>query len=333
MTKRIRLLLNYVIGPVLFIWFSCSIYYKIQEQKDVLQSWQEIVIAANTGNFWSLLLVVLLMLANWGIEARKWQIQTTNMENLSFMAAFKAIFAGQAMGFSTFNRIGEPAGRALFLKDGNRLRGVILSFVGSMAQIITTFVMGALCLLYLRIYMLDSNHQLPGLSIFWLDSLIYIIVVGVSLFSLAYFRMPALIELLERVPIVTKYRFFIERLEAFSYSQLFRILGYSFLRFFVFLLQYYLMSRIFDIPIFWLNVFALVGVLLLVLAIVPTITLAELGLRGQVSLILFGLFTSNSLGIIAMAASIWIINLLLPAIIGTIFVLGVKIFKSKSITG
>lgn len=73
--------------------------------------------------------------------------------------------------------------------------------------------------------------------------------------------------------------------------------------------------------------------LLLVLAIVPTITLAELGLRGQVSLILFGLFTSNSLGIIAMAASIWIINLLLPAIIGTIFVLGVKIFKSKSITG
>ncbi|MFX7732041.1 hypothetical protein ABTK10_21150, partial [Acinetobacter baumannii] len=78
--------------------------------------------------------------------------------------------------------------------------------------------------------MLDSNHQLPGLSIFWLDSLIYIIAVGVSFFSLAYFIMPALIELLERVPIVTKYRFFIERLEAFSHMQLFRILGYSFLR-------------------------------------------------------------------------------------------------------
>lgn len=322
-----------MIGPLLFIWFSWSIYYKIQEQRDVQQSWQEIVKAVSTGNFWNLLLVVLLMLANWGIEARKWQIQTTNMEHLSFMAAFKAIFAGQAMGFSTFNRIGEPAGRALFLKDGNRLRGVVLSFVGSMAQIITTFVMGVICLLYLRINMLDSNHQLPGLSIFWLDSLIYIIAVGVSFFSLAYFRMPALIELLERVPIVTKYRFFIERLEAFSHMQLFRILGYSFLRFFVFLVQYYLMSRIFNISIFWLDVFALVGVLLLVLAIVPTITLAELGLRGQVSLILFGLFTSNSLGIIAMAAGIWLINLLLPAIIGTIFVLGVKVFKSKSISG
>ncbi|MFX7140034.1 hypothetical protein ABTH88_19110, partial [Acinetobacter baumannii] len=92
------------------IWFSWSIYYKIQEQRDVQQSWQEIVKAVSTGNFWNLLLVVLLMLANWGIEARKWQIQTTNMEHLSFMAAFKAIFAGQAMGFSTFNRIGEPAG-------------------------------------------------------------------------------------------------------------------------------------------------------------------------------------------------------------------------------
>ncbi|MBX9734028.1 MAG: flippase-like domain-containing protein [Chitinophagaceae bacterium] len=330
MRKRIRILLNYVVGPALFIWFSWSIYYKIQEQRDVQQSWQEIVKAVNSSNFWNLSFVVILMLANWGIEARKWQIQTANMEKLSFLAACKAIFAGQAMGFSTFNRIGEPAGRAIFLREGNRLRGVVLSFVGSMAQIITTFVMGAICLLYLRLNMLDSTHQIPGLSIFWLDSLIYIITVGVSLFSLAYFRMPGLIELLERIPIVTKYRFFVERLEVFSYSQLFRILGYSFLRFFVFLLQYYLMSSVFDISIFWLDVFALVGVLLLVLAIVPTITLAELGLRGQVSLILFGLFTSNSLGIIAMAASIWLINLLLPAILGTIFVLGVRIFKNKS---
>jgi MFS family permease len=331
--KRTRILLNYVIGPLLFIWFSWSIYHQIQQQQDVQQSWQQIVKAINGSNIWNLVLVVLLMLANWGIEARKWQLQVCDIQKLSFLAAFRAIFAGQAMGFSTFNRIGEPAGRALFLEDGNRLRGAVLSLMGSMAQIITTFMMGVFCLLYLRIYIINDTHQLPGLSVFWLDSLIYLIGVGVSLFTLAYFRMPGLIELLERLPIVAKYRFFVEKLEVFTYSRLFSILGLSFLRFFVFLLQYYLMSTLFVLNLPIIDVVAMSGVLLLVLAIVPSITLVELGLRGQVSITLFGLLTTDNVGIIAMAAGIWLINLLVPAVIGTIFVLGIRIFKSKAAKG
>jgi MFS family permease len=333
LTKRTRIILNYVIGPILFVWFSWSIYHQIQQQHDVQQSWQQIVKAINSSNIWNLVLVVLLMLANWGIEARKWQLQVYDIQKLSFWAAFKAIFAGQAMGFSTFNRIGEPAGRSLFLKDGNRLRGVVLSIIGSMAQIVTTFVMGVLCLLYIRLHIIDETNQLPGLSIFWLDSLIYLIGVGVSLFTLAYFRMPALIELLERLPIVAKYRFLVEKLEVFTYTRLFSILLLSFLRFFVFLLQYYLVSKLFDLNLSVINVFAMSGVLLLVLAIVPSITLVELGLRGKVSLTLFGLLTTDHVGIIAMAAGIWLINLLVPAIIGTIFVLGIRIFNNKAAKG
>jgi hypothetical protein len=145
--------------------------------------------------------------------------------------------------------------------------------------------------------------------------------------------MPALIELLERLPIVAKYRFLVEKLEVFTYTRLFSILLLSFLRFFVFLLQYYLVSKLFDLNLSVINVFAMSGVLLLVLAIVPSITLVELGLRGKVSLTLFGLLTTDHVGIIAMAAGIWLINLLVPAIIGTIFVLGIRIFNNKAAKG
>jgi hypothetical protein len=170
-------MLNYIIGPLLFIWLSYSIYEQIQHQRDVQQSWSVIKASLHQSNVWILATVIGLMLVNWGIEARKWQLQISGVEQISFISAFRAILAGQALGFNTINRIGESAGRAAFLKDGNRMRGVVLSFVGSMAQIIVTFVMGALSLLYMRIFILDIHKQLDVLSVFWLDGLIYVITV------------------------------------------------------------------------------------------------------------------------------------------------------------
>ncbi len=329
MTKQYKNILNYIIGPVLFIWLAWSIYHQIQHQRDVQQSWN-IIKAAITGvNSWKFLLVVLLMLVNWGIEARKWQLQVKGIQALSFTHAFKAILAGQALGFNTINRIGESAGRVAFLKEGNRIRGVVLSFVGSMAQIIATFIMGIVSLLYMRIYILDSEHQLEGLSVFWLDGLIYVLTMGIFLFILAYFRMSGLIQLLEKISFVQRYKFFLEKLEDFHWKELMGLLSLSFGRYFVFLLQYLLLLQVFNVPIFWLDACALVGVMFLVLAIVPTIALAELGFRGKVSILLLGMMSNNTLGIIATAAGIWIINLILPAIAGTLFILGVRLFRNK----
>jgi hypothetical protein len=65
----------------------------------------------------------------------------------------------------------------------------------------------------------------------------------------------------------------------------------------------------------------------LMLAMVPTIALAELGVRGKVSLFVFGLFSSNSLEILVATAVIWFINIIFPAVAGSFMLLGVKIFK------
>jgi hypothetical protein len=42
---------------------------------------------------------------------------------------------------------------------------------------------------------------------------------------------------------------------------------------------------------------------------------------------LFGLFSVNAAGIVSSAAFIWIINLIIPALAGTIFITGIKLFK------
>jgi hypothetical protein len=42
------------------------------------------------------------------------------------------------------------------------------------------------------------------------------------------------------------------------------------------------------------------------------------------------LFSTNSLGISITTATIWIINLVLPAIAGSLLILSVKIFKNRN---
>lgn len=329
MTKQYKNILNYIVGPVLFSWLAWSIFQKIQHQHDVQQSWSMISTSFTGENRWKFLLVVTLMLVNWGIEARKWQLQVKGIQLLSFGQAFKAILAGQALGFNTINRMGESVGRVAFLKEGNRIRGVVLSFVGSMAQIIVTFIMGIFSMIYMRAHILNAEHQLEGLSVFWVDGLVYVLTMGIFLFSLLYFKMSILIKLLEKIPFIERYKFFLEKLEDFHWKELIGILSLSFGRYFVFLLQYLLLLQVFNVPIFWLDACALVGVMFLVLAIVPTIALAELGFRGKVSILLLGMMSSNTVGIIATAAGIWIINLILPAIAGTLFILGVRLFRNK----
>ncbi len=75
--------------------------------------------------------------------------------------------------------------------------------------------------------------------------------------------------------------------------------------------------------------FWLLSVVFLILAVVPTIALAEIGLRGKISLELFGMFSNNHIGIIAVSAGIWAINLVIPAIAGSLLILRIKIFKNK----
>jgi hypothetical protein len=44
---------------------------------------------------------------------------------------------------------------------------------------------------------------------------------------------------------------------------------------------------------------------------------------------LFGLLSANTIGILATAAGIWIINLVIPAIAGSLLILGIRLFRNR----
>lgn len=329
LSRKLKIFLNYFVGPALFVWLSFSIYHQIKQQGDVQESWQYIREAFYGVTNWKILVVVLLMLLNWGIEAKKWQILVNRIEKVSYWNAYRAILAGQAFALNTINRAGDFVGRILYLQEGNRLRAVALSLVGSMSQILVTFLIGLIALVGLRYSFLVHLNLFEGLNEIWLDALMMILFIAVIVFSVIYFNVSLFIRLIEKIPFVERFKFLFEKAEALHWHELTRILGLSAARYVVFIVQYVLLLQVFGVESGLMNLSMMVAVLFLVLAMVPSIALAELGFRGKVSLQLFGLLSTNHLGIIAAAATIWIINLIIPAIAGSVLILGVRLFKNK----
>lgn len=329
LSRKLKIFLNYFIGPVLFLWLSFSIYHQIKNQGDVAQSWHLIKGAFYGPSNWKIMTVVFLMILNWGIEAKKWQILVSRIENIGFLNAFRAILSGQAFALNSINRSGDFIGRILYLHEGNRLRAVALSLVGSMSQILVTFAIGLMALAGLRFTILDQFNHLEGLNEFWLDALMISLFIGIFVFTIFYFNVSLFIQLIEKIPFIARFKFYIEKLEALHWRELTRILFLSVARYVVFIVQYVLLLQVFGVEAGVMNLMIMVSVLFLVLATVPSIALAELGFRGKVSLQLFGLLSTNHLGIIAAAAGIWIINLIIPAIAGSVLILGVRLYKNK----
>jgi hypothetical protein len=322
LNKNIKLLVNYFLGPILFIILSYSLFVQISNQPDLPRRWQQIKTSWMHPWFW---LVFALMFVNWGIETQKWKRLMEPLERFSFGRAFKAIMAGCSITMLTPNRIGEYGGRIMYVSEENRIRAISVTILGSVSQLSVTFVMGTIGILYLKLYAIPH----PDLS--WLTSNVVLtisILCSASLLLL-FFGVHFFVVLLQRIPILKRIVKHIAVVDAFSGKQLLRILALSFLRYMVFILQYALLLKVMQVETGWTMSFCLLSVFYLAMVLAPTVGFTELPVRATASVQLFGLFSSNVLGIQAAAFGIWLINLVLPAIIGSLFILGVKIMKER----
>ncbi|MEP6514360.1 MAG: lysylphosphatidylglycerol synthase domain-containing protein, partial [Parafilimonas sp.] len=327
--KHYKILLNYILGPLLFIILSYAIYAKVNDQPNLPQKLELLRKSFSKQHAWYIVVLFLLMFLNWSIEARKWQLLVKPVQKVSFFIAAKAVLSGLSLSLFLPNGIGEYAGRIVYMNQGNRLRSVALTIAGSMSQLIITLVAGLGGFIYLRSHTWHNTGQLQGLSFFWINGIISMIFIGTLLLLFVYFKLSWLTSIVEKIPFVDKYKYLIENLETFHWRELTRILFLSCLRFIVFVIQYVLILHFFKVDIGFADAVCTTCVLFLVLAILPTIPLADVGIRSQAGIQLFGLLTTNSLGILATTAGIWFINLIVPSVAGSLFILGIKIFKKQ----
>ncbi|HTS43402.1 MAG TPA: lysylphosphatidylglycerol synthase domain-containing protein [Puia sp.] len=327
LNKNIKIILNYLLGPLVFIFLFYSIYQQINKQQHWKESFDQIKSGLTGAEQWRIWVVVLLMLINWGLEARKWQLSLTDLQRLSFFKAYKAILAGVTIASFTPNRIGEYLGRLLYIDEGKRAQSVPLTIVCSIAQLFVTVLAGIWGIFYMlrniNMQRLPGQHALQfGLHTLLIGSIFVMLIL-----ALLYFRVGTLVRLFEKTTLARHLQP-VKILKEIKIPVLLSILFLSFGRYLVFILQYYLLFSAFGVALTWNQTFGGISVMFLVMTAIPTFTfLTDLGLRWEASIQIIQVFTSDTTGIFAVSVGIWLINLLIPALLGSLLFLRIKLFS------
>jgi hypothetical protein len=276
--------------------------------------------ATSARGFFLLVVLFVLMIANWSLEALKWKLAISVLEPVSFFTAFKATFSGISFSVSLPYRVGEYLGRMLYLQDANRIKAIPVTVVASLSQLLITIVAGFFSYLYLLPH-LDALQLFSGTPFVFFGIGIVILLV---LLSFLYFKVGSLSGYLAiKIPVkwISQWT---EGLAYFNRPHLLRLLLLSGFRYLIFLLQYACAFALFNVSLPPFELMASVGFCFLVLSIVPNFAIAELGIRGLVSLWIVGLFSVNKTGILLATLTIWLVNLILPAIAGALLLLGIR---------
>jgi len=321
--RTIKSWIAYVLAPLLLLVLAISVYNQVRSQPNLAEAWLYISQSFFSSSIWWLFAALIGMLFNWGLEALKWQRLLSHTEPVSFTRAFRGVLTGVSFTLFTPNRIGEYLGRIWHLSADSRGAAVCLSITGGIAQLFITalFGMGAFEFLWKGGFTLSFLPDYP-LSIFFLR---FIGWTPTIVLLVLYFNLGAAGNFLSRLRWLRSIQNWMQALTKFSLKELSLVLALSFFRYLVFLGQYFFLFQFFGVELPISLSFSTVAFLFLALAMIPGVALAELGVRGQLSLWIVGAFSTNSLGIVFTATTIWFINLILPALAG-----GVLMMKNAS---
>jgi hypothetical protein len=324
MNKNIKIFINYFLGPLLFAWLIYSIYRQVLKQPQLEESWFRIRQSFQSYKIVYLVLGLLLIAVNWGLEAWKWMISVRTFYPVKFLQAFKAVLSGVSFSVTMPNRVGEYLGRIVYLPEGNRLKTISVTLVGSFAQLLITIIIGTVGLIILKPVLV---MQFPQLKI-WYQFIVYGLVMLVAIMLLIYFNVAGTVNLFNRWIKDQRYVYLVEALRKFHTVLLIQMLLLSFLRYLIFVIQYILIFHLFEVNVPADTIATVMSVVFLAMAVIPSIALVEVWLRGEISIKLMGLFSLNTLGIGFTSVTVWFINLILPAIAGSLLLLSLRVFKN-----
>lgn len=278
--------------------------------------------------------IFILLLINVGLEAYKWKLLIKKSENVSFINSLKAVLGGMTVSVFTPNRVGEFVGRVFVLKKTDPLRGILLTIVGSISQLLVTIVFGTISfLLFAPIFL---TKFLPD-SIWLINGFSFTLVMASMIYVTLYFN----ISVLHRVSFIVPSKYAnrlqssINAIADFNRLQLLKIVSLSALRYVVFSTQFFLALRLMGVQLSIFQCYVIISLIYLALAAIPSVALSEIGVRGSVSVFLFGLVAGNqgltntdSLAVISAATFIWFINIGLPSLAGVWVVFKLKFFRA-----
>jgi hypothetical protein len=298
-----------------FIYNKLSANHNLRNFREILSPIPQLQIIAVIS------VVVLLMLVNWGLEAVKWKRLVRKVEQITLWRAVESVFCGLTWAVFTPNRIGEYGGRVFFLSPKRRVIGVVAMAVGNIGQMVLTNIFGAISLCIFLYRFVDLDYRLDY-------ALMVLSAMFCIFFLVFFFNIRWLNGLLLSMRFTRKYKKFYSILGKYQKKELLKILMLCLARYVVFSTQYFIMFYWLIPDIHYLDILMMVCILFFVQSTLPSLDLFDIGVRSVTASYFFSFVTKQDVAVIACTASIWLINIIIPAILGVYFVFKLNFFGS-----
>lgn len=263
-----------------------------------------------------LLIVFVLSFINISIEAIKWKFITSKLIVISIRDSIIGVYLGFCLGFITPHGIGDYFARITSLDNNNRAKLAISLFLSRISLLLVTIILATIGIYYMLENTKLGHHYL------------FAYIIGCIILLVGYFALPIVFVSFFKIRFFKKYLYFIDLIIEYTKMDLIYILALSFFRYLVFSVQFVILFYLFGIKLPVLVLFAGTTYIFLLKSVLPTFNfLGDLSIREFAALSFFTLFQILPDKVVLASLILWIINIVIPSIIGFSFLNRIKFLK------
>ena len=268
----------------------------------------DFLIKNNVFTLKNVLFLLLLTILNWFFEISKWHNLVQIVDDISFSDAAKQSLAALTASLFTPNRIGDYAAKAIYYKSSKRPKIMLLNLLSHIMQMGITTVFGVIGLsFFIYTYNPEISYYKLGRFLIILAIISSFVIVGTkqNTFTIKGFSFKKVINFIKSI----------------SRRTHFKNTLYSVIRYFIFSFQFYFLLNLFGVDVYYLNAMVVITTMYLVASIIPSVFIFDVVVKGSVALFIFDIVGVNDLTVLSIITLMWILNFVIPSIIGSFFVL------------
>lgn len=335
MKTKVTKITNTGLRVVIMLLTFVFVYKQVFVKHDA-QQWHAIWQSIKLGKaaYFLLIIISVLLIFNILTESFKWKFLIAKLEKVKLNQAISAVLSGMAVSMFLPNRVGDYLGRVFVLQKASHVKGILATLIGSLSQIIATLIIGLFGLMFFlpKVITFDSQYYYWLYAGFWIAFVVFSFVVLLLYFQVGLLKMIVTALFSKMKQQIIDYA---EVFSLYTVKDLIILLFYSVLRYIIYSTQFYLMLRVFGINTALPAAFMLISVIYLLMTLIPTITITELGIRGSVSAGVFGLYFEQTgvwnaemaFQVIAASSALWLLNLVIPSLLGALLTFRLKFFR------
>ena len=253
--------------------------------------------------------ILLLSILNRFFEILKWQNLVLYLHKISLTEATKQVLGALTAGLFTPNGVGEYAGKALFFHKKSTKNIIFLNLICNGIQMILSVVFGIFGLLYFNVnYNIITSKTV--LILFGICFLLFGIIFFSKKINIKGYSIERLIHKINEIP------------KSIHQKNIFLAIC----RYLVFSHQYYFLFLAFDVDLPYLTMMATIASVYFLASSLPTFQFLDFAVKGSVAVYFFGILGVNEWIVIFISTLMWFLNVVLPVIIGSYYVMN---FKTK----